>query len=183
MIFGVYSKPQQLFKKYKYFKNMELFNALGINGKILLAQFINFAVLVFVLWRFAYKPILKFLDDRRKKIEEGVKNSELAIARLNEIEQKEKEVISEAKKEALSVINEAKETAEKRGNEIIKKAQSEASLVIVKEREKFNQDKIEMFKEMKNGLSELVVLAVEKVIAEKMTSEKDQEIIKKAIQE
>lgn len=160
---------------------MELFNALGINGKILLAQFVNFAILVFVLWRFAYKPILKFLEDRRKKIEEGVENSELAIKKLAEIEEKEKEIIIQAKKDALIVINEAKENAEKRGNDIVKKAQEEASSVIVKEREKFNQDKIEMFKEMKNNLSELVVLAVEKVIEEKMNDEKDKEIIKKAL--
>ena len=160
---------------------MELFSALGINGKILLAQFINFAVLVFVLWRFAYKPILKFLEDRRKKIEEGVENSELAITKLAEIAEKEKKVIIEAKKEALNLINEAKDNAEKRGQEMIKKAQGEASLIIVKEREKFNQEKTEMFKEMKSNLSELVVLAVEKVIEEKMDSDKDKDIIKKAL--
>lgn len=160
---------------------MELFSALGINGKILLAQFVNFAVLVFVLWRFAYKPILKFLEDRRKKIEEGVRNSELAIIKLSEVAEKEKEVIVEAKKEALNLINKARDNADKKGQEIIKKAQEEASLVIIKEREKFNQEKIEAFKEMKNNLSELVVLAVEKVIEEKMDSEKDKNIIKKAL--
>lgn len=160
---------------------MELFNALGINVKILIAQFVNFAILIFVLWKFVYTPILKFLDERRKKIEDGVKNSELAVTKLAEIAEKEKEVIIEAKKEALNILNEAKDNAEKRGNELIKKAQEEAANVIVKEREKFNQEKIEAFKEMKNSLSELVVLAVEKVINEKMTSEKDAEIIKKSL--
>ncbi len=161
---------------------MELFNALGINGKILLAQFINFAVLVFVLWRFAYNPILKFLEDRRKKIEDGVKNSELAVTKLAEIAEKEKEVIVQAKKEALEIINGAKENAEKKGVELVKIAQEEASIILSKEREKFNQEKIEAFKEMKNNLSELVVLAVEKVIEEKMTTEKDMDIIKKSLQ-
>lgn len=160
---------------------MELLNALGINWTILLAQFFNFAILVFVLWKFAYTPILNFLEERRKKIEDGIKNSELAVSKLAEIAEKEKEVIIEAKKEALAIINEAKDNAEKKGHEIIKKAQEEASIVIVKEKEKFNQEKNEAFKEMKNSLSELVVLAVEKVIDEKMTSDKDKEIIKKAL--
>ncbi|MFA5420807.1 MAG: F0F1 ATP synthase subunit B [Patescibacteria group bacterium] len=160
---------------------MELLNALGINGKILLAQFVNFSVLVFVLWRFAYKPILKFLEDRRLKIEEGVKNAESAGQRLVEIGEKEKAVIIGAKKEALVLINEAKETAEKRANDIVKKAQEEASLMLLKEREKFNQEKNEAFKEMKNNLSELVILAVEKVIDEKIDSQKDMELIKKAL--
>ncbi|MFA5644151.1 MAG: F0F1 ATP synthase subunit B [Patescibacteria group bacterium] len=160
---------------------MELLKALGINGKILLAQFINFAVLVFVLWRFAYKPILKFLDDRRKKIEEGVKNSEVAIQKLVEIEEKEKQVIIKAKKEALNIIDEAKDNAEKRGNELIKKAREEASKVILEEKEKFNQEKIDAFKEMKNNLSELVILAVEKVIDEKIDTAKDKKIIKELL--
>lgn len=160
---------------------MELFEALGINGKILLAQFINFAILIFVLWRFAYNPILKFLNDRRKKIEEGIKNSDLAIAKLAEIAEKEKDVIIKAKKEALVIIDEAKNKAEERGHEIIKKAQEEASLVIVKERSKFNQEKVEIFKEMKNNLSDLVFLAVEKVLDEKINTEKDREIIKKIL--
>ena len=49
---------------------MELFNALGINLKILVAQLINFLVLFIVLYKFGYKPMLKFLDDRKDKIEE-----------------------------------------------------------------------------------------------------------------
>jgi F-type H+-transporting ATPase subunit b len=160
---------------------MELFDALGINGKILLAQFINFAIMIFILWKFAYKPILKFLEDRRKKIEEGVKNSDLAISKLKEIEEKEREVIVEAKKEALEIIDKAKNNAEEKGAELIKKAQEEASSIIVKEREKFNQEKNEAFKEMKNNLSELVVLAVEKVLEEKIDPGKDREIIKRVL--
>jgi F-type H+-transporting ATPase subunit b len=160
---------------------MELIQALGVDWKILLAQFVNFAILIFVLWKFAYKPIFKFLEERRQKIEDGIKNAEKVAQRLVEISEEERELIIGAKKESLNLINEAKENAEKRGSEMIKKAQEEASMVIVKEREKFNQEKIEMFKEMKNSLSELVVLAVEKVIEEKMSGEKDEEIIKKAL--
>lgn len=160
---------------------MEILSAFGLDWKVLLAQFFNFAILVFVLWRFAYKPIFKFLEERKNKIEEGVKNAEQATQKLIEIGEKEKEVLIEAKKEALNMINEAKDNADKKGNEIIKRAQEEASSVIVKEREKFNQEKIEIFKDMRNNLSELVILAVEKVIEEKMNNEKDREIIKKAL--
>ena len=47
---------------------MELFSALGLDLRIFIAQFINFAVLVFVLYRFAYNPILKLLEERKEKI-------------------------------------------------------------------------------------------------------------------
>lgn len=160
---------------------MELIQALGIDWRILLAQFLNFAILIFVLWRFAYKPIFKFLEERRKKIEDGIKNAEQISQKMIEMKEEERAIVIGAKKEALNLINEAKENAEKRGDEMIKKAQEEASAVISKERDKFNQEKVEIFKEMRNNLSELVVLAVEKVIEEKMSGEKDEEIIRKAL--
>lgn len=160
---------------------MELIQALGIDWRILLAQFLNFAILIFVLWRFAYKPIFKFLEERRKKIEDGIKNAEQISQKMIEMKEEERAIVIGAKKEALNLINEAKENAEKRGDEMIKKAQEEALAVISKERDKFNQEKVEIFKEMRNNLSELVVLAVEKVIEEKMSGEKDEEIIRKAL--
>jgi F-type H+-transporting ATPase subunit b len=162
---------------------MELFEALGLNTKILIAQFLNFAILVFVLWRFAYKPILKFLENRRKKIEEGVKNSERAVEKLNEVGEKERQVLVQAKKEALDIINESKADAEKKAKDILDKAKEEASLVMDKEREKLEQERSEMFEELKGKLSELVVLAVEKVLKEKIDQEKDTHIIEEALKE
>jgi len=57
---------------------MKLLQALGLDIRILSAQLINFAVLLFVLWRFGYKPILKFLDDRKDQIEKGVDDAKKA---------------------------------------------------------------------------------------------------------
>lgn len=54
---------------------MELFNALGVDLKILFAQLVNFAILFFVLYKFAYKPLLKLIDDRKDMIEDGVLNA------------------------------------------------------------------------------------------------------------
>jgi F-type H+-transporting ATPase subunit b len=162
---------------------MELFEALGLNTKILIAQFLNFAIMVFVLWRFAYKPILKFLESRRQKIEEGVKNSERAIEKLTEVGEKERQVIVEAKKEALEIINESKADAEKKAREILEKAEKDASLVMDKEREKLEQERLEMFKELKGKLSGLVVLAVEKVLKEKIDEKKDAHIIEEALKD
>ncbi len=75
---------------------MELFSALGINLKILIAQFINFSIFFFVLYKFAYKPMLKFLDDRKQKIEKGLNDAEKANNKLIELEEKEKEIIAQA---------------------------------------------------------------------------------------
>jgi len=61
---------------------METLSSLGIDLKILLAQLVNFGILIFLLSKFLYKPVLKMLDQRKKKIAESIKKAE-------EIEKKE----------------------------------------------------------------------------------------------
>lgn len=160
---------------------MELIKALGLDGKILLAQFINFAVLFFVLYKFAYKPMLGFLDDRSKKIEKGITDAEAAKEKLVQIEKKEKDTIANAKKEALAIIEEAKKVGDEKREAIIKKAKNEIGVVINAEKEKMRLEKAETLKEIKREVGELVVSAVEKVLEEKIDSDKDKKLVEKIV--
>jgi len=162
---------------------MELFNALGLNLKILLAQFINFAVLLFVLWKYGYKPLLKMMDDRKKKIEKGVEDAQLATEKLNDAEKAGKETIITAKKEALAIIDKAKVVAEDKKKEIVESAKEEVAQVINSEKEKIQQDKAEALKDVKNELASLVVMALEKVLGEKIDPKKDEALIAKVIKD
>ncbi len=162
---------------------MELLEALGINLKILFAQLFNFAILFFVLWRFAYKPIMKVLRERREKVAQGVKDAEKAGNKLEEAKDKEKAVISEAKKEAINIIDEAKERAEKKKQVILDRAKEEVGEVINAEKKKIQQEKADTLKSIKADISDLVVLAVEKVMQKKLDSKEDQVIIKETIKE
>ena len=69
---------------------MGLIYALGIDGRILLAQLFNFAILVFILWRFAYKPVLNILEERRLKVEKSLDDAEAATKRLKQAEAESK---------------------------------------------------------------------------------------------
>ena len=86
---------------------MNLIDALGLDIKILIAQFVNFGILLFVLGWFFYKPILKFLDERSEKIKSGVLKFEEAERKLITIEAKEKKILAKASKEASNIIQEA----------------------------------------------------------------------------
>ena len=79
---------------------MEVLAKLGIDWKLLLAQAVNFAVLFWVLRRYAYQPMLDFLEKRTIKIEQGLKDAEKATLKLSEIEAQEKKVLGAAQKEA-----------------------------------------------------------------------------------
>ncbi len=160
---------------------MGLFRALGLDVKILIAQFINFAILLFVLYKFGYKPVFALLEDRKKKIEKGVHDAEKSGEKLKEIEEKEKKVLAAAKKEAFVIIEKAKEQAEKRQGEIIKKAKEEVGEIINQEKAKIQQEKAKTLKELKREVVGLVAVSLEKILGEKMDGKKDEELIKKMI--
>ncbi len=159
----------------------ELLTSLGIDWKLFIAQLINFSILVFVLYKYAYRPVLKILDERTKKIEKGLMDAEKSNKKLKEIEQEEKEVLIKAKKEAKNIINKAEEQAEINKAELVKVAEKESEKIIQKAKKVANEQKDKMMTEVKAEVSGLVAIAVEKIIDEKINDEKDMDIIKKVI--
>lgn len=162
---------------------MELIKALGIDWRIFIAQLLNFAVLIFVLWRFAYKPIFNLLEERRKKIESGLENSDRAQKEIEEALRSKKEIINEAKKEASLIIDESRQQAEKRYQEIIAKSKSDLQEIIKDEKEKIRNEREAMVSEIKKEVSLLVINVVEKVLLEKIDQKKDGEMIAKLIKD
>jgi len=160
---------------------MKIFSAFGLDIKILIAQLINFGILLFVLWKFAYKPMFKILDDRKKKIETGIENAAKAEEKLREMEEKEKKVLIEAKKEAAKILDEARLMAEESRKKNIDKTKEEIGQLINQEKENMRQEKAEILKSINREVADLVVATVEKVIEEKMSGAKDEELIKKSI--
>jgi F-type H+-transporting ATPase subunit b len=160
---------------------MKIFAAFGLDIKILIAQLINFAILLFVLWKFAYKPMFKILDDRKKKIETGIENAAKAEEKLREISEEEKKIMIEAKKEAAKILDEARVMAEESRKRNIDKTKEEIGQLINQEKENMRQEKAEILKSINREVADLVMITVEKVIEEKMSGAKDEELIKKAI--
>ena len=89
----------------------QLLSQLGIDWHLLLSQAVNFLVLLIVLRFFLYKPLLKLLADRKKKIEEGVEKAKMADVRLLEANEKSKEKIKEAEKQAIGIIQKTENDA------------------------------------------------------------------------
>jgi F-type H+-transporting ATPase subunit b len=160
---------------------MKIFSAFGLNWEILVAQLVNFGILLFILWKFAYKPMFKMLDDRKNKIEAGLENAARAETKLKEIGEEEKKVLVEAKREAAKILDQARLMAEESRKKNIDKTKEEIGQLINQEKENMRQEKAEILKSINREVADLVVATVEKVIAEKMTGAKDEELIKKAI--
>jgi F-type H+-transporting ATPase subunit b len=160
----------------------ELFTKLGIDWKLLIAQIVNFLVLLFVLWKFAYGPVLAMLEKRQKKIEKGLKDADDAHKKLEESAEKQKEILKNARTEAKDIVEKAREQAEKAKSEIALEAKVQAEKIITVAKAEIEQEKQKTINEIKSEIGGLVVAATEKIVGEKMDSEKNRELIEKAIE-
>lgn len=159
----------------------ELIKTFHIDIKLIIAQFVNFSIVLFVLYKFAYGPILKALNNRTEKIAEGLKNAEDAKKKLQEMEIKEKEVLTEARKEAQMLIESAEETAKKNKEEFLNETKKKADEILASTQRQLEDEKKTMISEIKSEVADLVVSATGKIIDEKMDSEKDKELIERSI--
>jgi len=149
---------------------MEMLAKIGIDWKLLLAQAVNFAVAFWVLRRYAYQPMLDFLEKRTNKIETGLKDAELAARKLSEMEAKEKMVLAEAHKEAKRIMIMASEAAKKRDEAERALTEERLQALTLQAEQKIREEKERVMASAKQELGELVMLSVEKILQEKKTS-------------
>jgi len=159
----------------------ELLSKLGIDWKLLIAQIVNFLVLLFVLWKFAYGPILAMLEKRQKKIEKGLKDADEAHKKLTESEERQKEVLKKARTEAKDIVEKAHVQAEKSKAEIAVEAKSQAEKIIINAKAEIEQEKQKTIAEIKSEIGGLVVAAAEKIVGEKMDEKKNRELIEESL--
>ena len=144
---------------------------LGITWPKLIAQFINFSIVLFVLWRFAYKPIFAMLEARRHKIADAMANAEKIKARLAQTEAARQKILAEAGDKANGLIDEARAAAARVREQETQKAVAAAGRIIAKAREAAAQDHARMLAELKREVGRLVVQTTETVTGKILTPE------------
>ena len=160
----------------------ELVKTFHIDIKLLIAQLVNFAIVVWVLYKFAYGPILKTLNERTDKIDKGLKDAEASQKKMTEITEQEKKVLAEARQEAQKIITQAEANARKSKDEIAADAKRQSEKILQDAEKKIEEDKNKMIAEVKKEIAGLVVAATEKMIGEKMDGKKDEELVSKILQ-
>ncbi len=156
---------------------MGLLQDLGVDGPKLIAQLINFAIVLFVLWRFAYKPVFEMLETRRKTIAESMDNAEKIKTELTETQAERDKVLAEANQKAQEMIADAKEAAKQVGEAEGQKAVKQAEEIIRKAREATEADRDSMMAELKAEIGRLVVDTTAKVSGKVLTAKDHQRLI------
>jgi len=144
-----------------------LFEAFGVNWQLLLVQAINFGLLLFVLTYFLYKPVMKMIDERQKKIAEGVRTAEEAARRLADAKQEGDQITGEAAREAEGIVASARTRADERGSEIVKAAQAQADAVLKDAAARAEEAKRQALQESQREIARAAMLAAEKILREK----------------
>lgn len=156
---------------------------LGLNGKLFVAQLVNFSVVLFVMWKWVYKPLVRMLDERAKKIEQGLRDAE-ASASAKQAAQNEKDaVVLDARKQAKVILEQAMADAEKQRVEAVGRAKQEVERVVLLGKENIRAEREKLVADVKAELADLVVLAAERVLREKIDAKKDEKLIKESVKE
>lgn len=143
--------------------------ALGIEWRVLLAQTISFSVVLFVLWRFAYRPIFAMLEARRQRIAESLANAEKIKAELAKTEADRQRILAEAGDKANQLIDEARAAAARVRADETQKAVAAAEQIVTRAREAAAQERLRMLAELKREVGRLVVQTTATVTGKVLT--------------
>lgn len=149
---------------------MELLSKLGIDWKLLIAQIVNFTVLLVVLLKFAYKPVIGALDRRTKMIEKSMNDAHEASEKLKNIEKMEKERMSDAHKQIGALLEKAKGEAEEMKKGIVDEARRASDDMLARTHAQLKEEKASMLAEAKAELSNLVIAAASKLLEREYTA-------------
>ena len=156
---------------------------MGINLPGLITQLISFAILVFLLTRFLYKPVVKLLDERAEKIKKGLSDAESASKGAEEAASKIEEELSQARLEGKKLVEAARETSNQLREDEKEKISAEISQMMEKAKKEINSERDSAILELKNRFGELVVDAAGKVIEKEIDEKSHSELITKALEE
>lgn len=156
---------------------------LGINLPGLIAQLINFGILlVLFTWVFR-KFVFPMMDERKRKIEEGLQASEEAKKRLADTEQDVSAEMQRARQEAQAVIAQAQQTSARMAEEGRQQARTEAEQILERARGEIQLERDNAISLLRREFADLTITAAEKVIRRSLDRTAQHDLIEQVLQE
>ena len=156
---------------------------LGISLPTLIAQVVNFAILLGLLYLVAYKPIMRMLDERSRRVKESLEQTELIRHTTVRAEEEYEKRIDEASREGQEMIARAVHTGEELRQKRQQEAKQEAETLINRARTEIQRERDEAISELRKEFADLTILAAEKVIDQSLDKEAHRQIIDKVLEE
>ncbi len=161
----------------------EFFSAFEVNWVSLGFQVFNFLLLLYLLNRLMFKPLLARMDERSAKIEKGLEDAEVA-ARDRELARAEREAaVSEARTEAAEMVARANKSAEDTRNEILTDARTEAEKVTARAREEIVAEKERAMAELRSQVADLALTAAGRLVRSEMDGATQRRLVEEFLAE
>ena len=161
---------------------MDLISKLGIDWRLLIAQLINFIVLLLVLNHFLYQPILNILRDREDKVKKSLEDTKKIEEELLKIAKEREESLKNARLEAKDIIHTATSAASAQKEEILTVAKQEAESILAKAQKQNLATAQKIRTDIMSDLSDIVISITEQILAKKITKDTDKQMIKQSLE-
>lgn len=146
-------------------------------------SFINFFVLLAILNKLLYKPVLKMLAERKQTIAESLESAEAAKTESIRLKAEYEQQLAQAKKEASEIIAQGSKFAEQAKSEILNKAKEESVRMVASAKEEIELEKNKAVAQLRNEVASLAILAAGKVLDKAVTSEDNNKLVEDFVKE
>src|SRR3989338_732847 len=139
----------------------QVLSVFGIDWRLLLINAVNFGLVLLALWYFLYAPVLKMLEERRKKVSDGVRDAESAKRELDEIEKSRAAVLAAAGRDADALAAAARAAGAQKERELVQKGEAAAATLVRDAAAQAAEMKVRSIEESKQEVAKLIVLGME----------------------
>jgi F-type H+-transporting ATPase subunit b len=146
---------------------------LGINWGLLLAQVINVGLLVWLLSKYLYQPVLRMLNERTERIQQSLRDADQVKQQVARAKQDYDAELARARQEAAAVLAQAQERAKAQEQEIIAQARREADRIRSDAREQAGQEREQLVNDLKNQMADLVTATATRVLGAELKQNHD----------
>ena len=149
----------------------------------LLGQTLAFVIFVAICWKYVWPPIIAIMEDREKRIADGLEAAKKADDSLEEAQLAFDQEMNKAKAEAAEILEKANSRASQIVNDATEKAEVEAEKILSSASKTIENDVNKAKEELRQKMSELIIDTSEKILGDEISPEKHQELLKKAASE
>lgn len=160
---------------------MELIKNFGIDPVLLGAQVINFLIVLFILKRFLYKPIIEVLQKRQNTIKEGIQKTEEAQARLEKVVREEKSILKNAKENAKKIVEDATSQSLETSKEIQENAKKQSEKILKEAQLQITREAKETEQRLMENISILAIKFLQKSVEQLFSEREQKEVMENAL--
>ena len=161
----------------------QVLSTLGINGRDFLLHTINFVVLIFLLRKILYRPVVAMLDERQRRIRESIEQAERVRLEAERADQERQAQLAETRRQVREMLDQATQTAERIRSDAHQQAQQEADRLVERARQEAATERAQAMADLRREVGNLAVLAAGRVIGRNLDDQAQRQLVEEFLAE